>query len=48
MALMYVRFPLPLWNAKDLLFKHGIDMRHEIVQLTALYEWLLSGSGSPT
>jgi putative transposase len=32
-VLMYVRFPLSLRNAEDLLFERGIDVCHETVRL---------------
>jgi putative transposase len=32
-ALMYVRFPLSLWNVEDLLFERGIDFCDETVRL---------------
>ena len=32
-ALMYVRFPLSLLNAEDLLFERGIDICHGAVRL---------------
>ena len=31
-VLMYVRFPLSLWNVGDLLFERGIDIYHETVR----------------
>lgn len=32
-VLMYVRFPLSLWNVEDLLHERGIDLYHETVRL---------------
>lgn len=32
-VLMYVRFPLSLRNAEDLLFERGFDICHEMVRL---------------
>ena len=32
-VMMYVRYPLSLRNVEDLLFEHGIDIRHETVRL---------------
>ena len=34
--MMYVRFPLSLWNVEDLLFERGIDICHETVRMPAL------------
>jgi putative transposase len=31
--MLYVRFPLSLWNVEDLLFERGIDICHETVRL---------------
>ena len=31
-VLMYVRFPLSLWNVGDLLFERDIDIYHETVR----------------
>ncbi|MEO7383387.1 MAG: IS6 family transposase [Novosphingobium sp.] len=31
-VMMYVRFPLSLWNVEDLLFERGIDICHETVR----------------
>ena len=30
--MMYVRFPLSLWNVEDLLFERGIDVCHETIR----------------
>ena len=32
-AMMYVRFPLSLWNVEDLLAERGIDICHETVRM---------------
>ncbi len=32
-VMMYVRFPLSLWNVEDLLFERGIYICHETVRL---------------
>ena len=31
-VMMYVRFPLSLWNVEDLLHERGIDISHESVR----------------
>jgi putative transposase len=31
-VMLYVRFPLPLWNVEDLLYERGIDVSHETVR----------------
>ena len=31
--MMYVRFPLSLWNVEDLLHERGVDVSHETVRL---------------
>ena len=31
-VMMYVRFPLSLWNVEDLLHERGIDISHETVR----------------
>ena len=31
-VMLYVRFPLSLWNAEDLLHERGIDVSHETVR----------------
>jgi putative transposase len=31
-VMMYVRYPLSLWNVEDLLFERGIDICHETVR----------------
>ncbi len=31
-GMLYVRFPLSLWNVEDLLFERGIDLCHETVR----------------
>lgn len=32
-VMMYVRFPLSLWNVEDLLHERGIDVCHESIRL---------------
>lgn len=32
-VMLYVRYPLSLWNAQDLLFERGYDLCHETVRL---------------
>ncbi len=32
MAVLYIRFPLSLWNAEDLLDQRDIDLSHETVR----------------
>lgn len=32
-VMMYVRFPVLLWNAEDLLHERGIEVSHETVRL---------------
>ena len=32
-VMLYVRFPLSLWNVKDVLFERGYDLCHETVRL---------------
>ena len=31
-VMMYIRFPLSLWNVEDLLHERGIDISHETVR----------------
>ena len=31
-VMMYIRFPLSLWNVEDLLDERGIDISHETVR----------------
>ena len=31
-VMMYVRYPLSLWNVEDLLHERGIDVAHETVR----------------
>jgi putative transposase len=31
--MLYVRFPLSLWNIEDLFHKHDVDVSHETIRL---------------
>jgi putative transposase len=31
-VMLYVRFPLSLWNVEDLLHERGVDVSHETVR----------------
>ena len=31
-AMLYIRFPLSLWNVEDLLHERGVDVSHETIR----------------